>query len=83
MKAYVEVLSDYLAVQEDITATGKTKIWVIYNKNNTVHLGVVKWYPQWRQYCFFPTNGTILSVDCMSVIEQFIIDHKRDRIVRD
>ncbi len=79
----MEVLSDYLAVQEDITAKGKTKIWIIYNRNNSLYLGVVKWYPQWRQYCFFPANDIILSVDCMSVIEQFIIDHKKDRIVRD
>ena len=35
-------------------------------------IGVIRWYPQWRQYCFFPTEGTVYSKGCLKDIANFI-----------
>jgi len=49
----------------------KTEVYNIYS-NNGVMLGQVKWFAQWRQYTFFPTNETIFSKGCLRDIEDFI-----------
>jgi len=34
-------------------------------------LGIVKWYPPWRCYCYFPENS-IYNIGCMTDIINFI-----------
>ena len=55
----------------------KTKVWNIYNNNSLVVIGQVKWYNYWRQYCFFPYEGSLFSVGCLSDIINFIGEQKK------
>lgn len=52
--------------------TGKTSTWLCCTNKNNDGLGVVKWYPGWRQYCFFPKMGTVFSGGCLKDIDEFI-----------
>lgn len=37
-------------------------------------LGYIKWYPPWRQYCFFPKEDFVFNIGCM----QYIIDYIKE-----
>ncbi|MFW9872927.1 MAG: hypothetical protein ACFFG0_07485 [Candidatus Thorarchaeota archaeon] len=50
----------------------KTKVWGIYNKNNGIKIGEIRWYGSWRQYCFFPEEGTLFDKTCLTDIINFI-----------
>ena len=57
----------------------KTLVYSCYNSNLGTELGKVKWYPQWRQYCYFPTVQVVYNKDCLKHIVQFIEKLKWDR----
>lgn len=38
-------------------------------------LGLVKWYPSWRQYCFYNKGEIVLSAGCLDDIADFIRRH--------
>jgi len=48
----------------------KTKRYACYNKAECI--GVVEWFARWRQYCFFPCDGTVFSKGCLDDIADFI-----------
>ena len=50
----------------------KTSRWNIYANNSGGFLGGIAWQPGWRQYVFFPAQGTIFSVRCMTDIQNYI-----------
>ena len=50
----------------------KTTIWVVMHNDSNDDLGEIKWYPQWRQYCFFPNYDTLYSKGCLEDIADFI-----------
>lgn len=54
----------------------KTNVYDVINKNSGFKLGYIKWYPQWRQYCFFPVIYllTVFSSGCLKDIKNFIDD---------
>lgn len=49
----------------------KTSVFDVYSKHEDI-LGEVKWYAQWRQYCFFPEDDCVFSKGCMSDINNFM-----------
>jgi len=51
----------------------KTNVYEVYS-NYDDHLGTVKWFTNWRKYCFYPAQGTIFEETCMREISQFIED---------
>jgi hypothetical protein len=51
---------------------GKTKIFSCRNKRSGEELGIVKWYPGWRQYCYFPSVQAVYSSGCLIDIANFI-----------
>ena len=58
----------------------KAKTFVIgcYNNSRSGELlGRVKWYPFWRQYCFFPTTKAVYSASCLDDISHFIKQLKK------
>lgn len=61
----------------------KTDVFEVINEKLDVRLGIVKWYSQWRQYCFFPKNDTLYHHACLSEIAEFINElnnaHKKRR----
>jgi len=50
----------------------KTQVWHIISNSSQFCLGVIEWYPQWRQYCFFPTAETVFNFSCLVTISDFI-----------
>jgi hypothetical protein len=51
----------------------KTSIWAVRNTTSKLIIGYIKWYPGWRQYCFFPNSETVFSLGCLHDINEFII----------
>lgn len=49
---------------------GKTRQWICESKDSL--LGLVKFYPQWRQYCFFPFDKTHHNSQCLEDIAAFL-----------
>lgn len=56
----------------------KTKKWIVVSRSGD-GLGVIKWYGHWRQYCFYPNDGTIWSTGCLEQVSAFLHEHKNDR----
>lgn len=50
----------------------KTSVWSCLNNRSNEELGIVKWYPSWRQYCYFSTVEAVYSVGCLKNIDHFI-----------
>jgi len=50
----------------------KTKVWSCRNNNSFEELGVVKWFPAWRRYCYFPVIQAVYSRGCLNDISTFI-----------
>ena len=51
--------------------TNKTSFWRVENKGGE-ELGFIKWYPQWRQYCFISHSSVVYSQSCLEDIAEFI-----------
>lgn len=50
----------------------KTSVWSCRNNTTYNELGIVKWYPGWGQYCYFPTGPAVYSAGCLEDINSFI-----------
>lgn len=59
----------------------KTSVWSCLNNRSNAELGVIKWYPAWRQYCYFPTVRAVYSVGCFNDINEFIGGLENERKV--
>jgi hypothetical protein len=55
-----------------VPAPGKTSKWSVCNRRSGSELGEIKWYPAWRQYCYFPTVQAVYSQGCMDDISDFL-----------
>ena len=55
----------------------KTSVWVCKNKRSGDVLGIVRWYSQWRQYCFYPEPHTVFNYDCLQNIRTFMKQLRR------
>ena len=55
----------------------KTKIYEVMSKGGAGALGLIKWFGPWRQYCFFPYQGSIWNKDCLKFVEEFLIEENR------
>jgi len=65
----------------------KTKVFGVMSKCSNWELGRIKWYPQWRHYCFFVCGSIsyldthIFSDRCLLEISEFITklnkEHKK------
>ncbi len=56
----------------------KTNVYEVASQNGDV-LGIIKWYPQWRQYCFFPTSETVWSIGCLQDVLSVLAKLKEGR----
>ena len=50
----------------------KTKVIEVTSKLHGDGLGIIKWFGRWRQYAFFPGNGTVFNVECLNDIQSYI-----------
>jgi hypothetical protein len=63
--------SKYLLFKQ-YSETEKTKSFHVISKKHGDLLGVVRWYPRWRQYTFFPEPDTVWNTECLWNICAFI-----------
>lgn len=62
---------------------GSTKKYIVTNKEYGTVLGVIKWYPAWRKYAFFPASNCVFEADCLKDItvklNQMMLVYKADK----
>ena len=56
----------------------KTKVWSVQTIESELEIGIIKWRPSWRKYCFFPDNETVFEEDCLRDIADFIIEKTKE-----
>ena len=69
---YMRIVDQYQYLVNPKDEKSKTWIWFVLNKSTDYVLGTIKWYSQWRQYCFFPSADTVFNVKCLVDIQDFI-----------
>lgn len=66
-----------------VSRKNKTLVWTVHNHKTNDYLGVIKWYSQWRQYCFIPHGcveySVIFSQSCLRDIAEFIKEQMNER----
>lgn len=73
-------LGKYIRAFDDTPEGRKTKIYTLVNqKNELIHLGIIKWHAAWRQYCFFPEDETVFNKTCLKDIMCFLEDLNKKR----
>ena len=50
----------------------KTRVIEVWSKCSNCKLGEIKWYPQWRHYCFF-IGDKVYSDRCLIDMGEFIL----------
>ena len=50
----------------------KTRVIEVTSKSIGNVLGVIKWFPSWRQYAFFPEINTLFNKTCLLDIVAYI-----------
>ena len=60
------------------------RTWIYLVRTNNIQgtlLGQVRYYPQWRQYGFYPEEGTVFEKTCLGDIKEFCIElNERQRL---
>lgn len=58
----------------------KTNVFQVMSKCSNIRLGVIKWHPSWRHYCFFPTIDieTVYSDRCLISIGDFLTELNKE-----
>lgn len=65
----VPIGTQYLSVNPiGPSKSGKTWMYEVLSESSGVRLGVIKWFGQWRQYCFWPETETIWNNACLSAV---------------
>lgn len=61
-------------VFELIERKQKTLVYSVISKCSNDRLGLIKWYPSWRHYCFFPTKDfeSVYSDRCLFSLSGFV-----------
>jgi len=77
-KDEIELMSKYLEF-ELLEQKPKTKVIGVISKRHNDMLGIIKWFPGWRQYALFPGNGTVFNVECLNDIQSYISELKNER----
>jgi hypothetical protein len=71
MNNEIDIGSKHLKIFK-IEEKPKTNVYSVQSKFDGFELGQVKWYPNWRQYCFFPAAECVWSVDCLTDLKNFV-----------
>jgi len=65
----------------EVEQKSKTEVYSCRNNKSDCELGTVKWYPAWRQYCFFTIENVIFNQKCLENIQDFMgqlnVAHKK------
>ena len=60
----------YISFSKAKVQNPSTWIYTVQS-NDGYPLGTIKWYAQWRQYGFYPNEGTVYEKICLTEIAEF------------
>lgn len=67
-----QITTNYQHIEfELVEQKPKTLVYDILNINSGDKIGTIKWFANWRQYVFFPTNDCVFSCGCLADIIDF------------
>lgn len=66
------VQGEYLNFKDEglVSPGSVTHKFSVTSRQNSSLLGYVKWFIQWRQYCFFPMNA-VFDKKCLREVAEF------------
>ena len=67
-----EVTYKFIYFEKRINLRKRTQRWLCKNNKSRETLGSIKWFPSWKQYCYFPYELGIYSYDCLEDIADFL-----------
>ena len=70
----IKVYSEYLEFVELPNEGKKTKKFQVCSKKHFYPLGEIRFYSNWRQYCFYPYQDTVFNRTCLKDIQDFILE---------
>lgn len=53
------------------SASGKTRLWHVSEREDRGVIGTVHWYAAWRKYAFSPNVRTVFEEVCLHEIAEF------------
>jgi hypothetical protein len=54
--------------------------WYVRNRKSDAILGIVFWYPAWRQFCFTQyESGVVWSHDCLRSVADFCLYRTKEK----
>jgi hypothetical protein len=56
----------------DASASSKTTVWHVTNKQSGAFLGTIKWSGGFRKYAYFPHDSTMYEENCLEDIATFL-----------
>jgi hypothetical protein len=59
----------------------KTRRYSVFDGTSRSLLGYIKWFSNWRQYCFFPLNS-LFNKDCLRQVALFCEEATTDHMSR-
>jgi hypothetical protein len=74
MTGYLILQTEYLRFVDGIWRHPgrKTRIVDISSVRTGESLGIISWVGRWRQYAFYPQDGTIWNPDCLEAVSTCI-----------
>jgi hypothetical protein len=54
-----------------LSPSGKTKTWVVQNRDNSTVLGRISYFGRWRKYVFEPYENMVFEETCLRDIAMF------------
>ena len=73
----------YFSFEKAYVKSNESPYWFCTSKSSNYPLGVVKWFPDWKQFCFFPEEETVFSTGCLNDVVDFVTQlnelHNKER----
>lgn len=63
----------------EIKDTGKTKVFEVLNSLSDLKIGIIKYYPGFRKYCFYPDANTLYDSKCMHELSETLAQLQEER----
>lgn len=72
MKLSNQITTHYQYIEfELVEQKPKTLVYDILNNKSGDKIGIVKWFANWRQYVFVPSDSCIFSCGCLKDVIDF------------
>ncbi len=78
MTVYESIVETKYMVVTLIETKPKTVVYKVESKRGDF-LGTIKWFSNWRQYCYFPATEIIMAKSCLKDLCEFIEKLMNDR----